>query len=175
MKSKDEKKKDVTNLHELLGKMPNVFLTGFEKLSVEQDFQLRRAVRDAGGRYRVVKNTLVENAAKDTPSAPNMSGLTGMNSLAYTDADPVALAKALTDYAKANPTFTFKAGVVEGRVIDASGIQALAALPSREDLFAKLLFLIQAPATSLVRAMNGVGRNLAVVLDQGVKEKKFSE
>jgi len=175
MKSKDQKKKDIADLHELLEKAPNIFLAAFEKLSVDQDFKLRRAVRDAGGRYRVVKNTLVENAAKETPSESSLSGLTGMNSLAYTEADPVALAKVLTDYAKENPTFTFKAGVVEGRVIDASGIQALAALPSKEEIFAKLLFLIQAPATSLVRALNGVGRNLAVVLDQGVKEKKFSE
>jgi len=175
MKNREQKKKDVAALNELLAKTPNVFLAGFEKLSVEQDFQLRRAVRGAGGGYRVVKNTLVENAAKGTSAEPTLAGLTGMNSLAYTETDPVALAKALTDYAKQNPAFTFKAGVVEGRVVDASGIEALAALPSREELFAKLLFLIQAPATSLVRAINGVGRNMAVVLDQGVKEKKFSE
>jgi len=175
MKDREQKKKDVAALQELLGATPSVFLTGFEKLSVEQDFQLRRAVREAGGGYRVVKNTLVENAAKGTPSEPPLSGLTGMNSLAYTANDAVALAKALTGYAKQNPTFTFKAGLVEGRVIDASEIEALAALPSREELFAKLLFLILAPATGIARAASGVGRNLAVVIDQAVKEQKFSE
>ena len=95
--------------------------------------------------------------------------------MAYTSKDPVALAKALTAYAKANPTFTFKAGMVEGRVIDVKSIQDLASLPSREAVLAKVLFLIQASAQRLVTAINGVGRNLAVVVDQGVKEGKFSQ
>lgn len=175
MKNKDEKKKDVAALHELLEKSGSIFVTGFEKLTVQQDFQLRKAVREAGGNYRVIKNSLAENAAKGTNSEDALRGLVGMNSLAYTETDPVALAKALTTYAKENPTFTFKAGVVEGRVIDTSGIQTLSKMPSREELFAKLLFLIQAPATSLARVIGGVGRNLAVVVDQGVQEKKFSE
>ncbi len=97
-----------------------------------------------------------------------------MTSLAYTTGDPVALAKALTAYAKANPTFTFKAGMVEGRVIDVKAINDLATMPSKEEIFAKLLYLINAPAQRLVTAMNAVGRNLAVVVDQGVKENKFS-
>ena len=175
MKSKDDKNKEVSDLHELLGQTPNVFVTGFEKLTVDQDFQLRKTVREAGGGYRVVKNTLVENAAKGTASEKALAGLGGMTSLAYTAADPVALAKALTTYAKENPTFTFKAGVVEGRVIDASEVERLAEMPSRDELFAKLLYMINAPATYLARAISGVGRNLAVVVEQGVKEKKFSE
>src|SRR5487761_2106703 len=97
-----------------------------------------------------------------------------MCSIAYTSGDPVALAKALTAYAKVNPNFTFKAGMVEGRVVDLSGIQALATMPPKEEIYAKLLYLIQAPAQRLVTVMNGVGRNLAVVVDQGVKENKFS-
>ncbi len=95
--------------------------------------------------------------------------------MAYTSKDPVALAKALTAYAKANPAFTFKAGMVEGRVIDVKSIQELATLPSHEEILAKVLFLIQAPAQRLVTALGGVGRNLAVVVDQGVKENKFSQ
>jgi len=86
----------------------------------------------------------------------------------------VALAKALTKYAKENPTFTFKAGVVEGRVFEVGQIEALANMPSKEEIFAKLLYVINAPAQQLVTAINGVGRNLAVVIDQGVKENKFS-
>ena len=175
MKKKEDKQKDVAALHELLEQTPNIFVTGFNQLTVDQDYQLRKAVRGAGGNYRVVKNTLVENAAKGTPTEPVLQGLAGMTSLAYTADDPVALAKALTGYAKSNPTFTFKAGVVEGRVVDASEITVLSEMPSRDDLFAKLLFVIQAPATNLARAINGVGRNLAVVVDQGVKENKFSE
>jgi len=102
-----------------------------------------------------------------------LKGLKGMTSLAYTAGDPVALAKALTAYAKANPTFTFKAGLVEGRVIDVKSISDLASMPSKEEIFAKLLFLIHAPAQRLVTTVNAVGRNLAVVIDQAVKENKF--
>jgi large subunit ribosomal protein L10 len=96
-----------------------------------------------------------------------------MTSVAYTINDPVALAKALTAYAKINPAFTFKAGLVEGRVIDVKSIADLAALPSKEQIFSKLLYVVNAPAQQLVTAMNAVGRNLAVVVDQGVKENKF--
>ena len=104
-----------------------------------------------------------------------MQGLAGMTSLAYTTKDPVALAKALTAYAKAVPAFTFKAGMVEGRVIDIKSIQELASMPPREEILAKVLYLIQASAQRLVTAVAGVSRNLAVVIDQGVKENKFSE
>ena len=96
-----------------------------------------------------------------------------MTSLAYTAKDPVALAKALTKYAKDNAAFTFKAGMVEGRVIDIAAINDLANMPPKEEIYAKLLFLINATATRLVSSMNGVGRNLAVVLDQAAKENKF--
>jgi len=154
--------------------MPNIFVNGFEKLTVEQDFQLRKVVRDAGGRYKVVKNTLAEKAAAGTPAEPILKGLAGMCSIAYTSADPVALAKALTRYAKDNPTLTFKAGLVEGRVIDVGSIEALASMPAKEEIYARLLFLVNAPAQRLVTAINGVARNLAVVVDQGVKENKFS-
>ena len=98
-----------------------------------------------------------------------------MTSIAYTTGDPVALAKALTKYAKDTPEFTFKVGVVEGSVITMKEIEALATMPSKEELYSKLLFLINAPAQRLVTVMNAVGRNLAVVVDQGVEEKKFKE
>ena len=94
--------------------------------------------------------------------------------MAYTKGDPVALAKALTAYAKTHPTFTFKAGLVEGRAVNLADIQDLASLPSKEVVFSKLLYVINAPAQKLVTAINGVGRNLAVVIDQGVQENKFA-
>ena len=97
-----------------------------------------------------------------------------MTSIAYTTGDPVALAKALTAYAKTNPLLTFKAGMVEGRVIDVKQIQDLSTMPSREEILSKVLFLINAPAQRLVTAIGGVGRNLAIVVDQAVKENKFS-
>jgi large subunit ribosomal protein L10 len=173
MKKKEDKQKDLEALRQDLEKTGNLFVTGYEKLRVDQDFELRKAVRGAGGKYRVVKNNLAEKASEGMPAEQVLKGLRGMTSLAYTEGDPVALAKALTAYAKANPSFTFKAGMVEGRAIDIKEINALATMPSKEEIFAKLLFLIQAPAQRLVTAMNAVGRNLAVVVDQAVKENKF--
>ncbi|MGD0497117.1 MAG: 50S ribosomal protein L10 [Bryobacteraceae bacterium] len=173
MKKKADKNKDLEALRKDLSRMGNVFVTGYEKLNVGQDFELRKAVRAAGGKYRVVKNSLAERASEGTAAEPVLKGLRGMTSLAYTPGDPVALAKALTVYARANPTFTFKAGLVESRVIDIRTIAALAAMPAKEEIFAKLLFVIAAPAQRLLAAVNAVGRTLAVVVDQGVKESKF--
>ena len=173
MKKKADKKKDLDALRLELETSKHLFVTGYEKLRVSQDFELRKAIRGAGGKYRVIKNNLAELASEGTASAGVLKNLRGMTSLAYTSDDPVALAKALTAYAKANPTFTFKAGMVEGRVIDVREIQDLATLPSKEELYAKMLFLINAPAQRLVTAMSAVGRNLAVVIDQGCKENKF--
>ena len=175
MKKKSDKEKDLEALKKDFEKAQNMFVTGFEKLTVQQDFELRKTVQGAGGNYRVIKNNLAEKASQGTPAEKILSNLAGMTSLAYTSKDPVALAKALTAYAKANPTFTFKAGMVEGRAIEVKSIQELASLPSREEILAKVLFLIQASAQRLVTALGGVGRNLAVVVDQGVKENKFSQ
>lgn len=173
MKNKDDKKKDIEALRKDLDQSKNLFVTGYQKLRVDQDFELRKAVRSAGGKYRVIKNNLAEKASEGTAAEGVLKGLRGMTSLAYTSKDPVALAKALTAYAKNNPSFTFKAGLVEGRVIDIRAINDLATLPSREEVLARLLFMINAPAQRLVTAMNAVGRNLAVVVDQGVKANKF--
>ena len=173
MKKKSDKKKDIDALHQDLEQSGNLFVTGYEKLRVDQDFELRKAVRGAGGKYRVIKNNLAEIAAQGTPSEAVLKNLRGMTSLAYTSNDPVALAKALTTYAKANPSFTFKAGIVEGRAIEVGAIIELASMPSKEQIFSKLLYLINAPAQRLVTVMQAVGRNLAVVVDQGVKENKF--
>jgi large subunit ribosomal protein L10 len=173
MKKKEDKKKDIESLREDLQKSKNLFVTGYEKLKVSQDYELRKTVRAVGGKYRVVKNNLAEIASQGTPSEPVLKGLRGMTSMAYTTNDPVALAKALTAYAKANPSFTFKAGVVEGRAIDIRQIGELATMPAKEEIFAKLLYLIQAPAQRLAMTINAAGRSLAVAIDQGVKENKF--
>lgn len=173
MKKKSEKQQDLESLRAEFDKAETVFLAGYEKMTVAQDFNLRKTVRGAGGSYKVVKNTIAGKASEGTKSAELLANLKGMCSVAYTSGDPVALAKALTAYAKENPAFTFKAGMVQGRVVDVTGINALATLPSKEEIFAKLLYVINAPAQRLVTAMNGVGRNLAVVVDQGVKENKF--
>jgi large subunit ribosomal protein L10 len=175
MKNRDEKRKDFDELKKRIDENPNIFVTGFEKLTVAQDYELRKLIRGAGGDYKVVKNNVAQKAAEGTPAEPLMADLKGMTSVAYTAKDPVGLAKALTRYAKDNAQFTFKAGMVEGRVIDLKGINDLASMPPKEEIYAKLLFLINASAQRLVTAINGVGRNLAVVVDQGVKENKFQQ
>lgn len=175
MKKKSDKAKDLETLKKQFETANNIFVTGYEKMTVLQDYNLRKAIKGAGGDYKVVKNNLAEKASEGTAAESLMKGLAGMTSLAYTSKDPVALAKALTAYAKAVPAFTFKAGMVEGRVIDIKAINELASMPPREVILAKVLFLIQASAQRLVTAVGGVGRNLAVVIDQGVKENKFSE
>lgn len=174
MKKKADKQQDGVDLRKSLEDAQHLFLAGFEKMTVAQDYALRKTVRQAGGNYQVVKNNVVQKAAEGTGKEPLFEKLAGMTSLAYTAGDPVALAKALTAYAKANPALTFKAGMVEGRVIDIAGIQDLSSMPSKEALWSKILWLINAPAQRLVTVINGVGRDLAVVIDQGVKEEKFT-
>jgi large subunit ribosomal protein L10 len=174
MKKKEDKRKEVESLRSELSKSGHMFVAGFEKLKVSQDFELRKAVRAAGGRYRVIKNNLAAKAAEGTGAEDLLKGLVGMTSLVCTDSDPVALAKALTSYAKANPTFTFKAGMVEGRAIEIQAIGELANMPSKEELIARLMWLLNSSAQRLACALNGVGRNLAVVVDQAAKENKFS-
>ena len=175
MKKKEDKKKDLEALRQDLQASRNLFVTGYEKLKVAQDFELRKTIRAAGGKYRVIKNNVAEKASEGTAAEDLLKGLRGMTSLAFTSGDPVALAKALTAYAKTNPAFTFKAGLVEGRVIDIKAIGDLASMPPKEEIFAKLLFLINSPAQRLVSTLGAVGRNVAVVLDQAAKEGKFGE
>jgi large subunit ribosomal protein L10 len=174
MKDRKTKQNDLNHLREELQKAPNVFITGFNKLTVAQDFELRKTVRNAGGMYQVLKNTLAEKASEGLPTEPVLKGLKGMSAVAYTSGDPVALAKALQAYAKANPSFTFKAGVVEGRAIDLKQIDVLANMPPKEAIYAKLLYLINAPAQRIATVINAVGRNVAVVIDQGVQNNKFA-
>jgi large subunit ribosomal protein L10 len=175
MKNRDDKEKDLEDLKKTVAENQNIFVTGYEKMTVSQDYQLRKTIREAGGNYKVVKNNLAELAAEGTAAVNLLSGLRGMTSLAYTSKDPVTLAKALTKYSKENAQFTFKAGMVEGRVIDIKAMNDLATMPPKEEIYAKMLFLINATATRLVSSINGVGRNLAVVLNQGVEQNKFQQ
>jgi large subunit ribosomal protein L10 len=173
--TKAKKTEQVEKLSKNLKHVSNLVVTTYIKMTVAQDYELRKALRGAGAKYQVVKNTLAERAAKGTKVEGALKDLAGVTSIAYTAGDPVAMAKALTKYAKDAPEFTFKVGVVEGRVVTIKEIEALATMPSKEELYSKLLFLINAPAQRLVTVMNAVGRNLAVVVDQGVQHKKFKE
>jgi large subunit ribosomal protein L10 len=160
--------------HELEGSTSAIVGT-FAKLTVSQDFELRKVVRSAGGRYRVVKNKLAARASKGTKVEEALQGLKGVSSVAYTSGDPVALAKALSTWMAENAEYTFKLGIVDGKLISVEEVKHLATMPSKEAIFAKLLFLINAPAQRLVTVMNAAGRDLAVVINQGVEKGKFAE
>jgi large subunit ribosomal protein L10 len=172
--SRAKKTEQVQELGSELKKVSSMIVATYTKLTVAQDYELRKMLRSSGAKYRVLKNTLAERAAKGTNAEHVLKNLSGVTSIAYTEGDPVALAKALSKYAKDNPEFTFKAGVVEGRVVSIREIETLATMPSREELYSKLLFLVNAPAERLVTVMNAVGRDLAVVLNQGVEKQKFA-
>jgi large subunit ribosomal protein L10 len=159
--------------HELAGSTSAIVGT-FAKLTVSQDYELRKVVRGAGGRYRVLKNKLAARASQGTKVEQALQGLKGVSSVAYTSGDPVALAKALSIWMQDNAEFTFKLGIVDGHVITVEEVKQLATMPSKEAIFAKLLFLINAPAQRLVTVMNAAGRDLAVVVNQAVEKGKFA-
>jgi len=173
--SRAKKVEQVEKLGQELKKVSSLVIATYSKLTVAQDFELRKTLRSSGAKYRVLKNTLAARAAQGTPAEEALKDLSGVTSIAYTEGDPVALAKAIAKYAKDNPEFSFKAGVVEGRVISIKEIQTLATMPSKEEIYSKLLFLMNAPAQRLVTVMNAVGKDLAVVINQGVEKNKFKE
>jgi large subunit ribosomal protein L10 len=175
MNRKTDRQKKVEELHAQLAEVSTVVLSTFQGIKVGEDTRLRRAVEAAGGNYQVVKNTLAERAAQGTTAEPLLKSLAGTNSIACTASDPVALAKALTKFAKEVPAYQFRAGVVEGRVVSVGEIQQLANLPSKEELISKIMFLISSPAQRLASATAAVARNLAVVMNEAAKEKKFAE
>ena len=146
----------------------------FKGLTASKDFELRKAVRGAGGSYHVVKNKLAARASSGTRIEAALQGLKGVSAVAYTSGDPVALAKALSTWVKDNAEFTFKLGIIDGKVINVDEIGDLATMPGKEELFSKLLFLIQSPAQRLATVINATGRDLAVVINQGVEKEKFS-
>ena len=173
MKKRSEKQADLDKLKSELARVSTVILTTFQGIKVDEDTKLRRAVQAAGGKYKVVKNTLAERAGAGTPAENLLKNLTGTNSIAYTEADPVALAKAITKIAKDVPAFQFKAGVVEGRVVSIADIRQLANLPSKEELISKIMFLLNAPAQRIAVALNALPRNLAVTVNEAIKANKF--
>ena len=175
MKSKGKKKEELENLKKDLSEAKNLFVAQFQGMTVAQDTELRQKIRASNSKYRVVKNTLARKAAEGTTAHGVAQSFDGSTAIAFNSTDPVALAKALSAYAKANPLFVFKAGIVEGRVVNVADISNIAAMPSKEELIAKLLFLINSPAQRIAVALNGVARNLAVVLKQAVEQKRFHE
>jgi large subunit ribosomal protein L10 len=146
----------------------------FAKLTVAQDFELRKVVRGAGGKYRVLKNKLAAKASEGTKVEAALKGLKGVSAAAFTSGDPVELAKAFSKWVTDNAEFTFKLGIVDGKLINPEEVKALASMPPKEEIYAKLLFLINAPAQRLVTVLNATGRDLAVVVNEAVKGEKFA-
>jgi len=172
--SKAKKNEKVELLAGELANSTTAIIGTFSKLTVAKDFELRRVIREAGGKYRVVKNKLAAVSGKGTAVEAALKGLKGVNSVAFTAGDPVALAKVFAKWAGDNAEFQFKLGIVDGSLLNAMEVKALATMPGKEELFSKLLFLINAPAQRLATVLNATGRDLAVVLGQGVEKEKFA-
>ena len=169
-----KKAEKVTELAAELESSTSAIVGTFAKLTVAQDYNLRKVVREAGGKYRVLKNKLAGRAAKGTPVEAALQGLKGVSSVAYTAGDPVALTKAISTWVTENAEFTFKLGIVDGKVISIEEIKQLATMPGKDELFSKLLFLINAPAQRLATVIAATGRDLAVVINQAVEKNKFA-
>jgi large subunit ribosomal protein L10 len=170
--NRNDKAQAISEFTEGIGQATNAFLIDFKGITVPQVTELRKQVRDTGSDYVVVKNTLALIAVKDSPLVALREQFSGMTAVAYNKTDAVALAKALTKFAKDVPTVQFKGALLNGQIVPAAEIQNIANLPSREELVAKLLFLMQSPIRGLVTVLQANIRNLAVVIDQIAKQKE---
>ena len=172
--TKAQKAEKVQFLAKELETSTTAIIGTFSKLTVAQDFELRKVIREAGGKYRVVKNTLAAISGKGTQVEEALKGLKGVNAVAFTSGDPVALAKVFAKWVGENAEFQFKLGVVDGKLLSVDEVKELASMPGRDEIFSRLLFLINAPAQQLATVINASGRDLAVVLGQGVEKEKFA-
>ena len=172
MKTRQEKDSEIEQLQREFLASPNALLVGFQGIKVADDERLRRELREANLSYRVVKNTLAVRAAEGTPVEQVKEFFTGPTAVALSPNDPVTLAKVLSKWAKESPVFSFKAAVVEGRAIEVKDIEALANMPSKEELISKVMFLSNSGAQRLAVATAGVARNLAIVIDQVRAQKE---
>jgi len=167
MKTREQKQKDLEALTEQFQQSTAGMLVGFKKMTVAKDQDLRNQLREAGARYAVVKNTLARRAAAGTPFEQAAEHFKGVTGIALSTGDPVDLSKAVSKFAKDNPeVFTFKAGVVEGKVVALKDVESIASLPSKEELISKIMFLINCQAQRLVTVISAVPRNLAIVIKQ---------
>ncbi|HEY0408557.1 MAG TPA: 50S ribosomal protein L10 [Pyrinomonadaceae bacterium] len=177
MKTREQKQQNLEALTEQFQKATAAMLVGFNKLTVAKDQELRNQLREAGVRYEVVKNTLARKAAAGTPFEQATAHFKGVTAIALSEGDPVGLSKAISKFTKANPDiFSFKVGIVEGKVVALSDVEAIASLPSKEELISKVMFLINCQAQRLVTVLSAVPRNLAIVVKQiGEKQGGSSE
>lgn len=173
MKTKKQKQANLEQLTEQFKNATAAMVVGFKGMTVSKDQELRNQLREAGVTYNVVKNTLARKAAVGTALEPAAEHFKGVTAVALSSGDPVSLSKAISKFSKANPeVFSFKAGIVEGRVMELRDVEAIAALPSKEELLSKVLFLVNVQAQRLVTVTNAVARNLVVVIDQIRQQKE---
>ncbi len=169
--NRTEKQQTIEDLNKIFSDHPGVFLFGFSGINVPDMTELRRRITRCGSTYRVVKNRLAVRAAQETDLEALTEHFRGPTAVAYTEADPVGLAKVVRDFAKNHPGLKFKAGVLESEVLSAKQVEQLAEMPSHEELIAKLLYLLQAPLTQLAGALQSPLRNLGSVLSQWAEAK----
>ena len=175
MKTKKQKQKDLEVLTEQFKNARAAMLVGFKGMTVSKDQELRNQLREAGASYAVVKNTLARKASEGTVLEPARDQFKGVTAVALSTGDPVGLSKAISKFTKANPEiFSFKVGIVEGKVVALKDVEAIASLPSKEELISKILFLINSQAQRLVTVISAVPRNLAIVVKL-IGEQKSAE
>jgi large subunit ribosomal protein L10 len=172
--NREDKSAAISELGEGIGKATNAFVIAFKGITVPQVTELRRQVRETNSTYIVVKNTLALIAVKDSPLTALKDQFSGPTAVAYNTTDAVALAKALTKFAKDVPSISFKGAMLNGQIVPADQIQAIANLPSRQDLIAKLLFVMQSPIRGLATVLQANIRNLAVVIGQIAEQRGSS-
>ena len=175
MKNRETKARDLAALTESLAASKSAMVVSFTKLTVTKDQEFRSSLREAGAKYQVVKNTLARIAVKGTQFEDTTESLKGVTAIAWTDGDPVVLSKAISKFMKENADiYTFKSGVVDGKLVDLVQLTTIANLPSKEELISKLMWVLNSGAQRLVTVINAVPRDLAVVIKQ-IGEAKPAE
>ncbi len=172
MKSRETKQTDLTALTESLQNSTSAMVVSFSGVTVQKDQEFRNSLREAGAKYEVVKNTLARIAVKGTQFEDASEHFKGVTAIAWTENDPVVLSKAISKFMKDNAeTYTFKTGVVDGKLVNLTQLTTIANLPSKEELISKLMWVLNSGAQRLVTVINAVPRDLTIVIDQIGKQE----
>lgn len=175
MKTRSVKQAELESLRQAFAENPVVVLCSFQGIKVDEDFLLRRKIRETGASYRVINNRLAKLAAEGTPVAKALQGVKGMTSVVLANDDPVGLMKALLEQTKATKVFGFRGGVVEGQALDANGLDQLSKMPGKPETQSRILFLLNSSAQNLMGVLNAPARDLVRVLQAAIDEKKLAE